>query len=258
MIDTHCHLYIRANPSQQDELIKEAVDNGVDTIICIGIDVPTSRQSVALADKYDAVFATVGIHPHDASKFNDKSLDEFRKLAENKKVAAIGETGLDYYRNLSPKDIQKRAFEAQVELAVELKKPVVIHTRESLEDAMETVKRYQSRLVGGVFHCFPGNAEDAERVFGLGFAVSFGGVITFKNSQMSRVAAAVPIENIILETDAPYLTPEPFRGKPNRPAYVELVYEKLAELREAPFNEVEKMIDRNGRKLFHLVDTFEG
>jgi len=258
MIDSHCHLYIQANPSQQDELIKEAVDNGVDTIICIGIDSASSMKSVELADKYDAVYATVGLHPHDAKKFSDLSLNELRSLSQHKKVVAIGECGLDYYRNLSPKDIQKRAFAAQLELAMELKKPVVIHTRESLEDAISMVSQFKSKLVGGVFHCYPGDANDAQRVFELGFHVSFGGVITFKNSQMSRVASTVQLENIILETDAPYLTPEPFRGKPNRPAYVKYVYQKLAELRNSSFKEIEKAIDRNCRKLFRLVETFEG
>ncbi len=258
MIDSHCHLYIEASPQKQDELIKEAVDNGVETIICIGIDTETSRQSVELADKYDAVYATVGLHPHDAKKFSASLLKVLRELAGHKKVAAIGECGLDYYRNLSPKDIQKKAFQAQLELAAELKKPTVIHTRESLEDAIDMVGDYKSRLAGGVFHCFPGNVHDAERVFELGYHVSFGGVITFKNSQMSKVAGVVELDGVILETDAPYLTPEPFRRKPNRPAYVRYVYEKMAEIRGALFQEIEKTIDRNCRKLFGLVETFEG
>ena len=258
MIDSHCHLYIDASPQKQDELIKEAVDSGVDTIICIGIDVESSRKSVELADKYESVFATVGLHPHDAKKFSDTLIKELQRLAGHQKVVAIGECGLDYYRNLSPKEIQKSAFQAQLELAAELRKPVVIHTRESLEDAIAVVSDYHPKLVGGVFHCFPGNAADAERVFELGFHVSFSGVITFRNSQMSKVAGIVPIDQVILETDAPYLTPEPFRGKLNRPGYVRYVYEKLAELRGSSFQEIEKTIDRNCRKLFRLVDTFEG
>lgn len=258
MIDSHCHPYIKANKNQQDDLIKEAVDNGVDAIICIGIDEVTSRQSIELAERFDEVYATVGLHPHDAVKFSDSVLKELGNLAAHKKVVAIGETGLDFYRNLSPKEIQQKAFEAQLELAVELKKPVVIHTRESLEDAISTVRKFKSKLVGGVFHCFPGNAADAEKVFELGFSVSFGGVVTFKNSQMSQVAKEVELENVILETDAPYLTPEPYRGKPNRPAYVRLVYEKLAEIRSVTFEQIEKQIDRNCQKLFRLVETFEG
>lgn len=258
MIDSHSHPYLKANLNQQDDLIKEAVDSGVSAIICIGIDEATSRQSIELADRFDQVYATVGLHPHDAGKFRDTLINEFRNLAAHKKVVAIGETGLDFYRNLWPKEIQQKVFEAQLELAAELKKPVVIHTRESLADAIATVQKFKSRLAGGVFHCFPGNASDAERVFELGMAVSFGGVITFKNSQMSRVAQEVDLESVILETDAPYLTPEPFRGKPNRPSYVRLVYEKLANMREISFEQIEKQIDRNCQKLFRLVETFEG
>jgi len=258
MIDSHCHLYIDASPQKQDEIVKSAVESGVDTIICIGIDAKSSRQSVELADKYQSVYATVGLHPHDAKKYNDTLIMELQRLAGHKKVVAIGECGLDYYRNLSPKDMQIKAFQAQLELAAEINKPVVIHTRESLEDAIATVSDFKSKLVGGVFHCFPGNAADAERIFDLGFHVSFGGVITFKNSEMSKVAGFVDLDRVILETDAPYLTPEPFRGKPNCPAYVRYVYEKLAELRAVSFQKIERTIDRNCRKLFRLVETFEG
>ncbi|HEX2896949.1 MAG TPA: TatD family hydrolase [candidate division Zixibacteria bacterium] len=258
MIDSHSHPYLKANRNQQDDLIKEAVDSGISAIICIGIDTGTSRQSIELAERFDEVYATVGLHPHDAAKFSDAVLKELRNLAAHKKVVAIGETGLDFYRNLSPKEIQQKAFEAQLELAAELEKPVVIHTRESLEAAIATVNKFKSKLAGGVFHCFPGTASDSERVFELGFSVSFGGVITFRNSQMSKVAQEVDLENVILETDAPYLTPEPLRGKPNRPSYVRLVYEKLAEIRGVSFEQIEKQIDRNCRKLFRLVETFEG
>ncbi len=258
MIDSHCHLYIDADSRKQDELVKEAVANGVSKIICIGIDVESSRKSVEMADKFDSVYATVGLHPHDAKKYSDNLHMALQTLAGHKKVVAIGECGLDYYRNLSPKEIQKKAFRAQLELAAEFNKPVVIHTRESFEDAIAIVGEYKSKLAGGVFHCFPGTADDAARVFGMGFHISFGGVITFKNSQMSKVAGEVELDRVILETDAPYLTPEPYRGKPNRPGYVKYVYEKLAELRGSSINEIEKSIDRNCNKLFRLVETFEG
>ena len=258
MIDSHCHLYLKANSEEQNKLVNEAVDCGVETIICIGIDVETSRNSVELADKYDAVYATVGLHPHDAKKYSDALLNDLRELAGHDKVLAIGECGLDYYRNLSPREIQKQVFSKQLELASEVQKPVVIHTRESFEDSLSTVKEHNHKLAGGVFHCFPGDINDAERVFDLGFQISFGGVVTYKNSQMSKVAAEADLSRIILETDAPYLTPEPHRGKQNRPAYVKYVYQKLAEIRSVSFEEIEKTIDRNCRKLFRLVETFEG
>ncbi|MCH7690523.1 MAG: TatD family hydrolase [candidate division Zixibacteria bacterium] len=258
MIDSHCHLYIKNSLEQQDQLIKEAAADGISRIINIGIDIETSELSIDLAEKYNSLYCTVGIHPHDAKKLNEQSIEKLRQLAAHQKVVAIGEIGLDFYRNLSPRPLQFAAFEKQLELAIELKKPIVIHTRESLEETIEVVKKYATDLVGGVFHCFSGNADDAERVFELGFAVSFGGVMTFKNSDMAEVAAQVPLEKIILETDSPYLTPLPFRGKQNRPAYVKYVYQKLAELKNLPASEIETIIDRNCVKLFKLEETFAG
>ncbi len=258
MIDSHCHLYIKNSTEQQDQLIKEAVADGIGKIINIGIDIETSQLSLDLAEKYDSLYSTVGIHPHDAKKLNEQSIEKLRQLAAHDKVVAIGEIGLDFYRNLSPKPLQYAAFKKQLELAIELKKPIVIHTRDSLEETIEVVNKYAAELVGGVFHCFPGDADDAERIFKLGFSVSFGGVITFKNSDMAEVAAQVPLENIILETDSPYLTPLPFRGKQNRPAYLKYVYEKLAELRGLPVADIESIIDRNCVKLFKLEETFAG
>ncbi|MCH9024579.1 MAG: TatD family hydrolase [candidate division Zixibacteria bacterium] len=258
MIDSHCHLYIKNSPEQQDQLIKEAAAEGISKIINIGIDIETSQLSLDLAENYDSLYCTVGIHPHDAKKLNEQSIEKLRQLAAHQKVVAIGEIGLDFYRNLSPKPLQYAAFEKQLELAIDLQKPVVIHTRESLEETIEVVRRYEADLVGGVFHCFAGDATDAERVFELGFSVSFGGVMTFKNAEMAEVASQVPLEKIILETDSPYLTPVPFRGKQNRPAFVKYVYEKLAELRDLPAAEIEMIIDRNCVKLFKLEETFAG
>ncbi|MEE8405240.1 MAG: TatD family hydrolase [candidate division Zixibacteria bacterium] len=258
MIDSHCHLYIKNSPEQQDQLIKEAAADGISKIINIGIDIETSEVSIDLAEKYNSLYSTVGIHPHDAKKLNEQSIEKLRQLADHQKVVAIGEIGLDFYRNLSPRPVQYAAFEKQLELAIELKKPIVIHTRESLEETIEVVKKYAADLVGGVFHCFSGDAADAERVFELGFAVSFGGVMTFKNSTMAEVAAQLPLEKIILETDSPYLTPEPFRGKQNRPACLKYVYKKLAELRGLPVADIVSIIDRNCIKLFKLEETFAG
>ncbi len=258
MIDSHCHLYIKNSPEQQDQLIKEAAADGISKIINIGIDIETSQLSLELAEKYDSLYCTVGIHPHDAKKLNEQSIEKLQQLAAHDKVVAIGEIGLDFYRNLSPKPLQYAAFEKQLELAVQLKKPIVIHTREALEETIEVVKKYANGLVGGVFHCFPGNAAEAERVFELGFSVSFGGVMTFKNAEMAEVASQVPLEKIILETDSPYLTPLPFRGKQNRPAYVKYVYQKLAELKNLPVADIVSIIDRNCIKLFKLEETFAG
>jgi TatD DNase family protein len=258
MIDSHCHLDFDTFDKRRDKAVSAANEAGVHTIINIGIDVETSQRSIEIAERFDSIYATVGIHPHDSKKLDNAALNRLASLAKHTKVVGIGEIGLDFYRDLSPRHIQKKAFEQQLELAVETKLPIVIHTRESFQPTVEMVKKYAGRLAGGVFHCFPGDINDARQVIDLGFVISVGGVITFKNSKMSKVAAKVPLDKVILETDAPFLTPEPHRGKKNEPAYVALVYRKLAELRDMPLSEVEKVTDRTCKKLFRLEETFEG
>ena len=258
MIDSHCHLDFDAFDGIRDEVISEAVQTGIHTLINVGVDLRSSRRAVELAAAHDAVYATVGVHPHDARKLDESTYEKIRNLVSGQKVVAVGEIGLDYYRDLSPRPVQKKAFHRQMQLAVELNKPVVIHTRESFEDTYAIVREYADRIPGGVFHCFPGSADDAFRVIDLGFVVSVGGVITYPNASMARMAAEVPLEQIIIETDAPYLTPVPHRGKTNRPAYVAFVRDKLAELQGTTPEHVEKTTDRTCRKLFRLVETFEG
>ncbi len=258
MIDSHCHLDFDAFDGRREQAIRDANRVGVHTIINIGVDIPTSERSIELAEQYEAIYATIGIHPHDAKILDDQALNQLRRLATHPKVVAIGEIGLDYYRNLSPHEVQKTAFQKQLELAAELNKPVVIHTRESFRDTVDIVTRYADRLPGGIFHCFPGTVEDAYEVIAMGFVISVGGVITFNKAKMATVAAEVPLDKIVLETDSPYLTPVPFRGKQNQPAYVSYVYKKLAELRNLPLSEVETQVDRTCQKVYRLVETFEG
>ena len=258
MIDSHCHLDFKDFDGLRDEMVAEAREAGLHTIVNIGVDLETSKSSVALAEKYDMIYATVGVHPHDAKTWNDDVKKELAALAGHDKVKAIGEIGLDFYRDHSPRPAQKQVFHEQLKMAAELKLPIVIHTREAFEETLEIVKDFAPSLTGGVFHCFPGDIDDAYRVFELGFIISVGGVITFKNSRMARVAAEVPLENIMLETDAPYIAPEPFRGKTNHPAFVVHSGRKLAELKKISYNEVEKITDRTARKFFKLVATFEG
>ncbi|HOP07573.1 MAG TPA: TatD family hydrolase [candidate division Zixibacteria bacterium] len=258
MIDSHCHLDLKEYNGRRDEVIAEAVRAGVHTLVNIGADLESSRRSVALAERFDSVYAAVGVHPHDAKTVDDNVLDELKKMTEHEKVVAIGEIGLDYYRDLSPRDVQRRAFVQQLELAVDLDMPIVIHTREAFRDTVDIVRPYAPALVGGVFHCFPGNAREAKEVLDLGFHVSVGGRITYKNALSAVMATAVPLEKILLETDAPFLTPVPFRGKTNSPAYIPYICRKLAELKGIDPAEVEKVTDRNTQKLFHLVETFGG
>jgi TatD DNase family protein len=259
MIDSHCHLDDRKYDGAVGRLVEEAKRAGVSIIITIGTDLASSEKAVGLAHQFDGVYATVGTHPHDARKFDQRALDRFRELATyDKKVRAIGEIGLDYYRDLSPRPVQKKVFEEQLRLAADVKLPVVIHTRESFEDTVAIVREFAGELRGGVFHCFPGTADDAQRVFELGFVVSVGGVITYPSAGMAQMVAEIPLDRVLLETDAPYLTPVPHRGKVNMPAYVRHVCDKLAELRGVSPSEIETITDRNCRKLFGLAEVCEG
>jgi len=258
MIDSHCHLDFKDFDANRAEIIENALKAGVHTMINIGADMETSLNSVKLADEYDCIYAAVGVHPHDAKTYNGEIEARLYELTEHKKVVAVGEIGLDYYRDLSPRPLQKKVFERQLEMAVETKMPVVIHTRESFRDTVEIIGRYASRLKGGIFHCFPGTADDAYEVIDMGFHISVGGVITFPKAKMADVAAGAPLDKILIETDSPYLTPVPFRGKTNQPAYVAYVRDKIAELRGISSEEVEKITDRNSRKVYGLVETFGG
>lgn len=258
MIDSHCHLNYIENIGSPAKLVENAIEADVHTIINIGTDVESSKLSVEYTKQFYSVYATVGVHPHDAKSFDKSTLNDLELLAGNNKVVAIGEIGLDFYRNHSPRDIQRNVFHQQLELAVKFELPVVIHSRDSFDDTISIIKEYSNNLKGGVFHCFPGDVEDAYKVIELGFVISVGGVITFGNNKMSKVASEIPLDKIILETDAPYLTPVPHRGKNNCPEYVKYVYQHLAGLRDMSFNELVTSVDRNAQKLFSLVETFGG
>ena len=258
MIDSHCHINSRTYDRDRDEILEEARQSGVQTIVDIGADMESSRKAVEMAARYDMVYATVGVHPHDAKFLNPAAFEELRQLAKQPRVVAIGEIGLDFYRDMSPRPVQKTAFHQQMQLAVETKLPVAIHTREAFRETMLIAAEFSGLIPGGVFHCFPGDVDEALETIEAGFHLGIGGVVTYERSKMARVAAAVPLEKIILETDAPYLTPVPFRGKTNRPAYVRYARDKIAELRGISPAEVDKITDRTCKKLFGLADTFGG
>ena len=256
MIDSHCHLDLKPFHSRLDDVLSAAREAGVHTLVNIGADIETSRRSVELASKHEMIYAAVGVHPHDASTLDENVLTELKQLASHDKVVAIGEIGLDYYRDLSPRPVQRKAFHRQLELAVALNMPIVIHTREAFRETVDIVRDFAADLPGGVFHCFPGTVDEAYEIFDMGFIIGLGGVITYKGAGMARVAAEAPLEKIVLETDAPYLTPMPHRGKANEPAYLKHTCRKLAELRSVSVAEVEKSTDRACQKLYRLVETF--
>lgn len=252
MFDTHAHLDDRKFDSDRDQVIQSCLRNGIKHIINIGTDLKTSRFSVELTQKYPQIYCTIAIHPHDAKNFTNQTLAELEKLAKYEKVVAIGEIGLDYYRMYSPKEDQIKAFRTQIELAFKLNFPIVYHVREAFDDTWQIISETESYKLGGVMHSFSGNAEQAKRVTDLGLYVSFNGSLTYKNSMAQKVLPAVPEDLILVETDSPYLPPEPYRGKRNQPDYVKYVIAKAAEILHKPSDEVEKITTQNALQAFRI------
>ncbi|MBD3381632.1 MAG: YchF/TatD family DNA exonuclease [candidate division Zixibacteria bacterium] len=253
MIDTHCHLDFKDYDDDRAEVISSALDSGLSHMVNIGIDEKTSIESLRLADQNDQIYAAIGYHPHSASEFNRQVQDKLERLAQHPKAVAIGEIGLDYYRNYSPREDQLNAFRRQLRLASELELPVVIHIREAMQESLQILAQEHDHEKSGVLHCFPGTVDDAKRAADMNLLVAFGGTLTFKNARASEVAREVPLRQIILETDCPFLTPVPYRGKRNCPLFVQYAYSKLSEVKEIEFEELEKKIDQNAIELFNLA-----
>jgi TatD DNase family protein len=251
LIDTHCHLYHRDYDGDRDVVIARAVEAGVEAMVVIGYDLASSEAAVRLASADRRLFATVGIHPHDAVTLDDAALARLRELAANPRVVAIGEIGLDFYRDVSPREVQERAFRIQVELARELSLPIVLHTRESDAEVLALLEQWRIGAYRGILHCFGNDVATAERAFHLGLHVGIGGVLTFKNARaLQETVGTLPLERIVLETDCPYLAPHPFRGRRNEPSHVTLVAAKLAELHARPLDEVAAVTTANAQRLF--------
>jgi TatD DNase family protein len=257
MIDTHAHLDFPQFDKDRDVIIKRAKKEGITRIINIGVDLESSRKSVELADKYEEVFATVGFHPHDASKLSLNSLKELKRLAQHPKVVGIGEIGLDYFRNLSPRDIQIQAFKDQIKLALDVNKPIVVHIRNAWDEGLSILKKTNAKKVGGVLHCFSGNFSQAHEGIELGFYLSFNGTLTYHKSKSAELVKKLPLDFILTETDCPYLTPVPHRGKRNEPSYVKLVGEKLAQFfSPLSYKDIERITTVNAQNLFGLNIQF--
>jgi TatD DNase family protein len=255
LTDTHTHLDDKRYDADLEVLLQRAQDAGISTFVTIGCDLASSRAAVSLAERHDPVFATIGVHPHEVRHIADGWYDELRRLAVREKVVGYGEIGLDYHYNYSPPRLQRERFREQICLARDLHLPIVVHTREAQDDTMTILKEEQSRDVGGVFHCFSGDAALAKAALDLGFYLSFSGVITFQNATALReVVRTVPADRLLIETDCPYLTPAPHRGKRNEPAYVRLVAEKILELRPEmeTLHRLGEITSANAARLFKL------
>jgi TatD DNase family protein len=254
MIDSHCHLDFPHFDEDRDEVVARAVGAGVIAVINPGTDLESSRRAVTLTERYDNVCAAVGIHPHDASSCDRQALSELRQLAAHPKVVAIGEIGLDYYRDLSPRAQQWAAFEAQLTLAADLDLPVIVHQRESGTDVMAALRNWaEGGHPGCVLHAFSGDQEMADEAVSLDFFIGVGGPLTFKNARrLPEIVPALPSSCLVVETDAPYLAPHPYRGKRNEPAHIVLVAQRLAQLRNLSLNELSRQVTENTVRLFRL------
>ncbi|NLW23486.1 MAG: TatD family hydrolase [Tissierellia bacterium] len=253
LIDSHAHLDDRRFDRDRDRLIRDLKNQGVDLVINPGADLQSSIKAVSLAEEYDNIYAAVGIHPHSAKEMEDSTIEILKSLAGRDKVIAIGEIGLDYYYDNSPRDVQRKRFIEQLNLAKELKLPVIIHSRDAAQDTFNILKDAQDGSLEGVLHCYSGSAEMALEYIKLGFYISLAGPVTFKNAKVPKeVAKAVPLDKFLIETDSPYLTPEPYRGKRNEPTYVRYVAGTIAELRGSSFEEIARRAAENTKKLFKI------
>ncbi len=258
LTDTHVHLNLKDFNRDRDEVIARALQAGVGLMINVGFDLATTRGSIELAGQHDFIYATAGIHPHEASSYNHAAEKELRSLAADSRVVAIGEIGLDYYRDLSPRGDQIRAFRAQIRLARELGLPLVIHNRDALDDVLKIVDEEGAGEVGGVMHCFPGDADYAREVVDRGFHIGVGGPITYsREGRFVKAVRAAPLNRILLETDSPWLTPEPFRGqgtKRNEPAFVSEVAAAVAVAIGVGVEDVARQTTGNAMRLFQIPE----
>ena len=252
LFDTHAHLDDRAFNEDRETLLQELPQQGLSLVMNPGCSLSSSRNADALSKQYDYIYAAVGSHPDAADEVNEAVLEQYRQLVrENPKIKAIGEIGLDYHYEDIPRQLQKAAFRAQMKLAEELQLPVIVHEREAHADAMEILDEFPT--VTGVFHCYSGSAEMAKELVRRGWYIGFTGVLTFKNAKKAvEVAKSLPHDRLVLETDCPYMAPEPFRGKRNHPGYLYRMAEKLAELWELPVEEVQTITLENGKRLYHI------
>ena len=252
LVDSHCHIPVLGDEIPVEDVLETARQLGVSHMLCVSVDLETYPLILQLAQQHANIFASVGLHPNSDVK-QEPQVDELVSLARSPEVVAIGETGLDYYRSTGELDWQRQRFRNHIQAAKQAQKPLIIHSREARPDVINILKEEGAEAIGGVMHCFVDNWETAQQAMDLGFYISFSGIVTFKNArEVQEVAKKVPIDRLLVETDAPYLTPVPYRGKPNLPAYVRHVAEFLAELKQESY---EKIAEQTSENFFHLFKT---
>lgn len=251
LIDTHTHIDLENFEHRFDEVLANASDYGVEKMIIPGVSPDGFERILFLTEKYEQLFGAVGVHPEDVESFNDVAKSVMKDYLKHPKIIAVGEIGLDYYWDKSQVERQKEIFEEQIYIAKEFNKPILVHDREAHQDTMEILKKTKASDVGVVMHCFSGSPEFALECVKEGFYIALGGVVTFKNAKkVKEVAQVVPLDKLLVETDAPYMTPVPYRGKENEPAYVKFVAQEIADLRGISFEEVALATTQNAKKLF--------
>jgi TatD DNase family protein len=253
LADAHAHLDLPEFAQDRSEIIARAREAGIALIINVGISLKNSREAIATAQKNPGIFATVGVHPHGATGASEAVIIAIAELLEKPRVVALGEIGLDFYRHRSPAEVQEKVFRRFLDLAVSHQKPVVIHTRDATEKTLSILREYRQKLPGGVMHCFSGTYEEAKSFLELGLEISFSGVLTYPNARpLHEAARRLPLERLLIETDAPYLSPQPRRGKRNEPGYVRFTAETLAELQNLPLETVAEQTWSNTCRLFQI------
>ncbi len=248
LTDTHCHLYYNDLKIDLPGVLERAEKLGVTRFICVGTNLDDSKECQKLSEKYENIYFSAGVHPHDAKDAMEDYLEKINGFEVYDKMIAVGEMGLDYFRNISLPDVQKTVFRQQLELAQKIKKPVIFHNREADEDVIKILSEFPD--VTGIAHCFSSNVETAKAFLEMGLYISFSGNLTFKNSHLPEVAKEIPLDKLLVETDSPFLSPVPFRGKPNEPGRTRFVAEKLAEIHQVSLEEIASITTNNAERLF--------
>jgi TatD DNase family protein len=254
LIDSHAHLEMSDFKKDLEVVIQRAKASGVGYIFTVGTEKRDWKRALEIADSHPSVYAILGVHPHNAKEIDDQTYTMLKELCKNEKVRAYGEIGLDFFRNLSPRDIQLRRFREQIGLAKELGLPIVVHDREAHQETMEILKSEKAEECGGIIHCFSGDNEMAKVCMDMGFYISIPGSITFKNAEHFReTVKSIPLESLLVETDAPFLTPEPFRGKRNEPSYVRYTAQKVSEIKKVSFEKMAEITTENALRAYRLL-----
>ena len=253
LIDSHSHLEMPEFKRDLDEVIQRAKESGVEYIFTVGTEKKDWKRVLEIAHSYSSVYAILGVHPHNAKEIDGESYTILRELCRDEKVKAYGEIGLDFYRNLSPREIQLKRFREQIGLAKELKLPIVVHDREAHQETLEILKSEKAAECSGIIHCFSGDYEMARACMDMGFYISIPGGITFKNAErFQEIVKRIPLKSLLVETDAPFLAPVPFRGKRNEPSYIRYTVQKIAEIKKVSFEKIAEMTTENAFRIYRL------